>query len=326
MKKILYRLANLAYLLLKTRNPLHAFRFYHFKTEPLFYVSWQINSKGLFFPDVPLLLPHSFCRRCGYDLNELCRLARNPYLRAIEQTDEVPVLWMQYRGEDIRFQCRSIDNLMVVNELFTDKIYEFEMGCPLVCIDIGMNAGLSTLLLAARADVQRIYAYEPFRSTYDLAMSNIAINKTLQAKINPIHAGWSDKEGMFSFHNYEEGSLGASTSFTADLHTYGQTAGTTEVQLLDASSELRRIMQLHPDQSLFVKLDCEGSEYEILEKLSQDGLLPHVHAFLMEWHHKGAAPIEEILKKNGFSFFSTGRPDVAQIGFVYAVNTSNHGV
>lgn len=325
MKKTLYRIANFVYLLLKTRNPLHAFRFYHFKTEPLFFISWQINSKGLFFPEVPLLLPHSFCRHCAYDLNELCRLARNPFLQAVEQINDTPVLRMLYRGRVIRFQCSSIDNLMVVNELFTDKIYEFDMGRPLVCIDIGMNAGLSTLLMAARADVHRIYAYEPFRNTYDLALSNIALNEVLQEKINPVNAGWSDKDGEFSFNNYEAGSLGASTSFTADLHTYGQLTGIAKVQLLDASGELRRIRQLHPEHSLFVKLDCEGSEYEILEKLDQDGLLPQVHAFLMEWHHKGAAPIEEILKKNGFSFFSTGRPDVAQIGFVYAVNTNHYG-
>ncbi len=326
MKKTLYRIANFVYLLLKTRHPFHAFRFSHFKTEPFFYVPWRVDSQGLFFPENQLRLPHSFCRRCAYDLNELCRLARNPFLRSIEQADTNPVLQMQYRGQNIRFYCRSLDNLVVVNELFTDKIYEFEMGRPLIGIDIGMNAGLSTLLLAARPDVQHIYAYEPFQSTFDLALSNIGLNETLQEKISPINAGWSDKDGLFSFHNYEEGSLGASTSFTADLHTQGQVAGTTQVRLLDASAELRRILQLHPNQALFVKLDCEGSEYEILEKLDQDRLLPHVHAFLMEWHHKGAEPIEAMLKKNGFSFFSTGRPDAAQIGFVYAVNTHTHAV
>ncbi len=318
MKKAIYRLANFVFLVLKIWNPVMAFHLSKFKSQPDFGTTFKVKGDGLFFPTQKLLLSKYILQTWRYNLLEICRLSKNRYLTSVEQIGSDLVISLQYKSLPLRLSCNSLDSLMVVNELFTDEIYEFDYNHNMICIDIGMNVGYSALLLASRPDVEKVYGYEPFAGTYQKALQNFALNPQLTEKIVPINTGWSDKTGPFSFRNYADGSIGASTSFTADFNVYGQTTDVTTVQLVDASAALREIRTLHPGKSFFLKMDCEGSEYEIFEKLDQDDMLQYFDAVLLEWHYKGPEPINSILKKNGFSYYSTGRPDAPDIGFVYA--------
>ena len=318
MKKAIYRLANFVFLLLKIGKPVMAFHLSKYKSEPDFGTTYQAKNSGLYFPTSNQFFSQNILKNWRYNLIEICRLSKNKYLRKVEIRQNDTIVQLDYNAVPIELVCNSLDSLMVVNELFTDEIYEFDYGQKMVCIDIGMNVGYSALLLASRPDVEKVYGYEPFKGTYEKALQNFALNPQLTSKIVPLNSGWSDKTGPFSFQNYADGSIGASTSFTADLNVYGRSADVTTVQLTDASAALQEIRNLHPGTSLFLKMDCEGSEYEIFDKLDKDNLLQHFDGVLLEWHYKGPLPLTTLLKKNGFSYYSTGRPDAPDIGFVYA--------
>jgi hypothetical protein len=68
------------------------------------------------------------------------------------------------------------------------------------------------------------------------------------------------------------------------------------------------------------KIDCEGSEYEILDALDQANLLNKFKIVIMEWHEKGPEKLETYLRKNNFTIFSR-RPKSKAIGMIYAVRS-----
>jgi len=79
-------------------------------------------------------------------------------------------------------------------------------------------------------------------------------------------------------------------------------------------------------------MDCEGSEWEILEKLDSENMLNKISVIAMEWHIDTGEGIEsqkikflkELLKKNGFMFkFSFSGVDTDHdiiVGMIYAFN------
>ena len=70
-----------------------------------------------------------------------------------------------------------------------------------------------------------------------------------------------------------------------------------------------------------VKIDSEGTEYEIIERLEQTGILSRVHAYMIEWHNKGAAPLKNIFLRNKFTVIDHPAGDGdQQRGMLYAIN------
>ncbi len=65
-----------------------------------------------------------------------------------------------------------------------------------------------------------------------------------------------------------------------------------EVATSPKINELIREKKLH---DAFLKIDCEGCEYELIEGLN----LSHITDIALEYHH-GAKPLIDILKRNGF--------------------------
>lgn len=318
MKKAIYRIANFVYLTLKFKNPFIAFKLSKYRSYQDFNIDFKYQNGKLKFKSVDFELTNQQLKSFSFNLFEITRLARNKYLKGVYSENNNTIINLDYRDSQLKLICNTLDNLLIVNELFTDEIYEFNFNKRLVCIDIGMNVGYSSLLFSTRNDIEKIYAYEPFKGTFDNALNNFKLNSLIANKINPINEGWSDKTGFFEFQNYEDGSVGASTSFTSELNNFGKIGKIVQVKLIDAANELKKIKQQNPDFGIFVKMDCEGSEYEIFERLEEEKLVDSVDGYLIEWHYKGAKPITEILDKYNFSYYSTGRPDSPFIGFIYA--------
>lgn len=70
-----------------------------------------------------------------------------------------------------------------------------------------------------------------------------------------------------------------------------------------------------------LKLDCEGAEYGIIQRLYETGLLTHIDIILAETHDGKENVIKTILKENEWLYFDNYVGDFAQLGFLYAVNT-----
>ena len=96
------------------------------------------------------------------------------------------------------------------------------------------------------------------------------------------------------------------------------------ISLLRASEVLDSICVNHKDIKIILKMDCEGSEYSIISQLWSHNKLDRLAAIMLEWHHRGPAPIEDALIKSGFQLFSLSHRH-GNTGMIYA-NICNQSV
>jgi hypothetical protein len=92
---------------------------------------------------------------------------------------------------------------------------------------------------------------------------------------------------------------------------------TVEVQIKDCAEVVAEVRRKAAGKELVVKMDCEGSEYEIMERLDSQGLVREVSMYIIEWHKRGPEPIVEILGRHGFTVISL-KPGSNYVGMVYA--------
>ncbi len=212
----------------------------------------------------------------------------------------------------VSLKLQSNEELLIASEVFAERIYNLKRNIPFVLIDVGMNVATTSLFFAAQASCIRVHGFELFPRTAEKARENIALNPALAPKITTTEKGWAARSFKSELEYVPEfkGSLGIH-----GLASYLQDSGALKrervaVELLDCAEALVAIMAEHPEAELVCKLDCEGSEYEIVEALNARGLLARISAFMIEWHVKGAAPLEHVLLANGFELlsFSPGGP------------------
>ena len=131
-----------------------------------------------------------------------------------------------------------------------------------IVLDIGANIGIASNFLSKRFPQARIFAFEPVPSNFALLAKNVEslgnvrpFQKALGAKdgsFEMLHSDTNDNMGGYSFH--EAGS-------NVDKRI--------RVEVREASSMMREIGVESAD---VIKIDTEGSEYDILTNLGRDFL------------------------------------------------------
>lgn len=216
------------------------------------------------------------------------------------------------------------DGIVIVEEIFKNEEYNFEIGAEAVVIDIGMNIGLASLFFAARDDVKYVYGFEPFKPTFEQAMFNFKINQKYAGKIHPYNYGLGDKDKELTFEYYPKvpGRMSTVKPITAIYHPNSRYPTKTEtVQIKNAAKDINSIIERHKDKKIIIKCDTEGSEKEIFEKLDSEGILKNVDILIIEYHFSYDVPLLNILKRNGFIFFKqkTVSMETGDFGIIRAV-------
>ncbi|MBO9726087.1 MAG: FkbM family methyltransferase [Novosphingobium sp.] len=228
--------------------------------------------------------------------------------------------------DGIRFHAREADDLHLIEEIFLEQVYNFESSRPTVVIDIGMNLGLVSMQFARNPIVKKVYSFEPFPSTYGRAQANLLLNPSLATKIVPTNAGVGEIDGPLKIRVQDNGDSGARS--TRDT---GQ-GEEIELAMSLAPRVLREVLDANPGCDLVIKIDCEGAEYGIFEKIAQAGLWEQVSAVMVEWHHaipgKTGADLIEPLKQAGFMVFDRSPHTLVNNynGFFYAVRQNRAGL
>ncbi|MFL6582636.1 MAG: FkbM family methyltransferase [Burkholderiales bacterium] len=129
-------------------------------------------------------------------------------------------------------------------------------------LDIGANIGIASNYLSTRFPLARIFAFEPVPGNFALLSKNVAaldnvtpVQKALGAKDGSFEMFYSDSkvnQGGFSFH--QAGS---------DVEQR------VRVEVRDAKS---MVQELGIQSADLIKIDTEGSEYDILTRLGKDFL------------------------------------------------------
>ncbi|MBK8952844.1 MAG: FkbM family methyltransferase [Chitinophagaceae bacterium] len=169
-----------------------------------------------------------------------------------------------------------------------------------------MNSGLASLFFASKNYVEKVYAFEPFISTVEIAKGNFELNPHLSKKISISNSGISNRNAIITVPLFQEGSLEASVNEDFIKHhnfSSIENKATIIIQLKDIITiidEITEIEKICDNKKLILKIDCEGEEYNIIERLSESNYFNKISVFLIEWHHKGPDSIVRTLKENDF--------------------------
>jgi FkbM family methyltransferase len=224
----------------------------------------------------------------------------------------------------LRFHITSGEELYILREILWDGVYNF--GVPLenvVVWDIGMNVGMASLYFASRPNVRAVLGFEPFRPTFDAARRNAALNPELEAKIKLRNFGIAARacSAETEFDPEWKGGVGVNgicERLRKKIHLSGDSLRVERVQLLAADEVLQSIKSDYPECAIVAKIDCEGSEYEIIRCLHEKRLLGELSMMMIEWHDRGPQELETILHPSGFVTFSPA-PASNGNGMLYAV-------
>jgi FkbM family methyltransferase len=218
----------------------------------------------------------------------------------------------------------TYEEIGVVWELYVNGTYNYiaASDSPTVVWDIGMNIGVASLLLASRPDVQAVFSYEPFRQTYQKALTNFARNPKVQGKIHPFNYGVAaEAKSLTVSYSYQwkahAGAQEFSDSMKALIERSGEKIVQEEIQLCSALEVLSQIQSEFPDSDIIAKIDCEGAEYEIFELLEANNLLRCFKVVMLEWHVHGPEKLADALIRAGFSLFHF--PLTTEAGMLYGV-------
>lgn len=152
-------------------------------------------------------------------------------------------------------------------------------------VDIGASVG-DTAIYFALNGAKSVYAYEPYPYTYKIALKNVSLNK-LKRKIAVINKGVGGKQTYIRINpNYESQS-------GSDLHEGIQKTG-KKIEIVDLGS----VVNQYKVKNGVLKIDCEGCEYGIIAKTSDENLLKFNEIFI-EYHY-GYIDLENRLKSLGF--------------------------
>lgn len=166
-----------------------------------------------------------------------------------------------------------------------------------------MNIGLASLYFSKMKNVEKVYAFEPFKKTYEHAIHNIKLNSNIDGKkIEPFNIALSDKDGEMEIMYDEEHSSGMSLIYGINSN---ESKDKEMIKYRKASDIFEKIISKNRNNTIVCKIDCEGSEYSIIKDLRENNLFQKVNLYLMEWHLGKSDEIEQILKEEDYSYILT---------------------
>lgn len=169
-------------------------------------------------------------------------------------------------------------HLSLLKSIFVRR--EYACGFPFyenACVvDVGAHRGFFALFAALNTGADaRIFSYEPSSDNYAALCSNVK-DAGFAKKITAHHAAIAGKSGELTLH------LGADInhSLYSDYALNEQNAGKETVKAFS----LADIMEKHTGGRIdFLKLDCEGAEYEIVFSSPAD-IWQQIGTIAMEFH------------------------------------------
>lgn len=229
------------------------------------------------------------------------------------------------RISNVRYNIQTFEELYILNEVYIEGVYCINTRKNYVLIDIGMNVGITSLFFAQQPQCVAVYAFEPFKLTYEQGLVNIDLNTIFSSKISAYNYGLG-KENKTITVTYDK-SIKGSMGINGIPEYYKDQSNeilNEHITIKDASEVLKPIITNinNSENQLILKMDCEGSEYDIFQSLDQANCLSYFSFIVLEWHYKRPDQIYQALEKSGFTFL-TFNPASTAAGMIYAFNSNN---
>jgi FkbM family methyltransferase len=199
----------------------------------------------------------------------------------------------------------------VIREHFQDRYYEriVDVDPGDVVVDIGFNYGIFSLG-ALNKGASKIYGFEPNKNIID----KIKLIYPDPDKVEIFNVAVSDEDKTLTF--YEGGdSLGSSVVEKSNDYT--------ESYDVECVNFYRFLSDHKIDNIDFLKVDCEGTEYEIFECIP-DEYFSKIQKIHVEFHFNDGVKVNSLidkLERNNFRWeFESGKNSNSEIGLIYAKN------
>jgi len=174
-----------------------------------------------------------------------------------------------------------------VDKVYTPRSYKIKQGD--IIIDIGGNIGMFAIFAVTRARNIKVYSFEPFpsnamyfiKNTRDTRLSGIKLQeKAVAGTLGKRFLGISDSWGGHILSSQKK-----------DINQ------SIEVETITLNEILTEIGRCN-----FLKIDCEGSEYEIFFSTAKDNL-KKIQKIVGEYHDNAqgtGADLKVFLENNSF--------------------------
>ncbi len=216
---------------------------------------------------------------------------------------------------EVKLWLQGGDEIYVVEEVFANLEYGAPIAGPATVIDIGMNAAITALYFAKEQAVKRVIGFEPYAEATKRAERNLAINPQIAPKIEIRRYALGGSNGKARLK--VDPKLSVLNEIVRGPDSAKQTSQELIVEIRDAESELQSVLtEIDKSDRVVLKVDCEGSEREIFQRLSAE-TLSRIHTILLEWHHADILnEITQKLQKHNFQLLV--RRNSQNKGMLYA--------
>ena len=192
-------------------------------------------------------------------------------------------------------------------EIFTRKRYShpgFELRPTDTVLDVGGNLGVFVLWAAPQVPQGRVVTIEPIPSALSCLRLNVERNGL--GNVTVLHAAVGCDGGEVELVTYPSIEL-LSHGVNIRPHAIARLLSKYlhwAVRVTAPRISLGRIMDEHNlDTVNYLKLDCEGAEFEILQNL-EAAYWPRIERIAVEYHEDGpskkGSDLVEILERQGF--------------------------
>jgi len=250
--------------------------------------------KELFGIELPLDI-YSFCHK-GWKLLRDLKHANGAAIRFNNKSIEI--FFSKYI-----FAINTWEEILILHEIFVQGIYNLNLNNDFLFIDIGMNVGFTSIYFSSKDYCKRVIAFEPFENTIESAKHNISLNPSFAKIIEIQHTGlgYPIRKLEVEYSNSYKGSVGING--IAPYVDGSAPRFKAELAVSDVAESLMSFLST-PNIKKVIKIDCEGAEYEIINRLAETNLLNNLDILIIEWHLKGPEEIKVHLSKAGFTTFS----------------------
>lgn len=215
-------------------------------------------------------------------------------------------------GLKIKIRTNSTD-VMAFTHVWLIEEYSnsgFDLHESDTIIDIGAHIGLFTLFASQFCKNGKIYCFEPVKENYELLLSNMTLNNL--SNVSAFNVAVADKTSTVRiFLNKDE----------SGHSMFAQDSNFIEVQ----STILKNIFDENNISICnFIKMDCEGAEYDIIRSLPQK-YFTKIKKMIIEYHMADKKPelLEELISKlESLSFVVEKKILFSDIGFLYVKTRS----
>jgi len=187
------------------------------------------------------------------------------------------------RQHNIKFPV-SEPLYQVFKEIFMEDVYDIDVlvsNLPSnpVIIDIGANAGFFDVILLSKIEKARILAYEPLQSNAQYFQNIMDINPVLNQSISlfPMGVTGTEKAELSLFMQASSGNQVVASVFD------GFNKDNTTASIFPCISLTKIIESNNLHRVDLLKMDCEGSEYDIFYNTSAD-VIRKIQRMVIEVH------------------------------------------